>query len=89
MRYDFKTVDMKESVTVHHSNLDSTEDSCTVIDTLEIEKGQNRYQTRLVVAEVRYEIILGITWHNHIKPVVDYIKRSVKIGDEKALRKCD
>lgn len=43
--------------------------------------GAHLYQTRLVIAQVRHDVILGMPWHHDAGAIVDYKRKTVSIGE--------
>lgn len=69
------------TITVKISNSETTEESCTVVDSAEIRIGHHSYRSRFVVADVRHDTILGMPWHSEVLPKVDYKTTTVEIDD--------
>ena len=44
--------------------------------------GGHRYCSNWAVAESRYDVLLGMPWHVHCNPKVDYTSREVVVADE-------
>lgn len=40
------------------------------------------YKSNWVVGDCRYDIILGLPWHVDCKPIIDYERRQVTVGNK-------
>ena len=72
---------MKSKTVVQHSRDGSREESSEVVinGTLRIES--HTYTSNWVVADCRYDVLLGMPWHVANNPQIDYVKRVVKVHD--------
>ena len=46
-----------------------------------LEIQEHQYESRFVVADTRYDIILGTPWHRDVKPKTNYERGIVEIGE--------
>lgn len=44
--------------------------------------GTHEYTSNWVVANARYDVLLGMPWHAAHNPNIDYVNRTVKIGTD-------
>ena len=65
---------------VSHSNQDNVEFSSEVIVNGKIEIGDYTYQSNWIVANCRYDVLLGMPWHRKENPKVDYKNLEVTVG---------
>lgn len=71
----------KTQVKVNHSDKDVSEDANEIVIDAELEIGKMKYRSNWIVANCRYEILLGIPWHIKCKPTMDYGSGCLKLGD--------
>lgn len=71
----------KTSVTIHHSNKKIVEKAEEVIVGAEIGIGSHTYRSNWIVADCRYDILLGMPWNVDCRPSVDYKSKTIKIGN--------
>ena len=72
----------KASVVVNHSNEDTSENSSHVVLNGTLSIGSHTYTSSWVVANCRYDVMLGMPWHVAHNPQIDYVKRNVNVkGD--------
>lgn len=71
----------REDTIISHSDKRYTESSSEIIVDAEIEIGAHRYRSNWVVANCRYDMLLGMPWHEFTNPDTDYIKKTVRVGD--------
>lgn len=64
---------------ISHSDKDYTETSEEVVVDTEIELGTHSYRSNWIVANCRYDLILGMPWHEATNPSVDYVAKTVTI----------
>ena len=72
-------------VQVKHSNIDSIENSSTVILGATLKIGKHSYKSNWLVANCRYDVLLGMPWHVANNPHVDYNDRIIKIGKDELI----
>lgn len=76
----FEIVDKK--VQVNHSKKGTKEDASEVILNGTLNLGNHTYTSHWVVADSRYDVLLGMPWHVANNPSIDYENRTVQIGDD-------
>lgn len=70
------------NVEVRHSEADSVEKSSEVILGATLKIGKHLYKSNWLVANCRYDVLLGMPWHVAHNPRIDYKKRIVKVGPQ-------
>lgn len=78
-RHCFKVVD--DDVLVQHSDKDSNERSSQVVLNGTLKIGNHTYTSNWVVANSRYDVLLGMPWPVAHKPTIQYDTGVVKVGD--------
>ena len=78
-RHCFKVVD--DDVLVQHSDKDSNERSSQVVLNGTLKIGNHTYTSNWVVANSRYDVLLGMPWHVAHNPTIQYDTGVVKVGD--------
>lgn len=74
---------VKETRTLlSHSKVDTTEEASEVVLDAELRLGGHVYRSNFVVADCRYDVILGMPWHKHSLPIIDYDKPAVIVDDK-------
>ena len=68
------------NVEVKHSKSGSLENSTQVIQGATLKVGSHVYQSNWLVANCRYDILLGMPWHVSQNPSIDYEQRTVTVG---------
>lgn len=69
------------SATINHSNRNSVEHSSEIVVDAEIEIGPHKYRSNWVVSDCRYDVLLGMPWHQDTCPKMDYETGELKIGN--------
>lgn len=64
---------------ISHSDKDSSETSNGTVVETEVELGPHRYTSNLVIANCRYDLLLGMPWHFEVKPKTDYNTKIVLV----------
>jgi hypothetical protein len=77
----FKT--MCRNVTVNHSAEDKVEQATQVLLEGNFKMGNHEYVSNFVVANCRYDVLLGMQWHVAQDPKVSYSAREVHVKDVK------
>ena len=72
----------KAKIVVNHSNEDSSETASHIVLNGTLKIGSHTYSSNWVVANCRYDVLLGMPWHVAHNPTVDYVKRVVKGGSD-------
>lgn len=67
--------------TIHHSDKHHVDHSNEIVLNAEIEIGGHRYSSNCVVADCRYDVLLGMPWHEETNPKMNYKTRELKVGD--------
>lgn len=67
---------------VNHSQNGTSEKSSELILSGTLKLGAHKYTSNWVVANARYDVLLGIPWHVAHNPRVDYVQRVVQVGDD-------
>jgi hypothetical protein len=75
----FKT--MCRNVTVTHSAEDRVEQATQIIMDGRLKVGNHEYLSNFVVANCRYDVLLGMPWHVASNPRVSYTAREVQLND--------
>ena len=68
---------------VQHSAKDANERSSQVVLEGTLKIGNHNYSSNWVVADCRYDVLLGMPWHVAHKPIIDYENGIVKVNDQK------
>ncbi len=71
----------KCNVEVSHSQKGSVENSSQAIIGATLQIGKHSYKSNWLVANCRYDVLLGMPWHVAHNPKIDYEKRIVKVGE--------
>lgn len=71
----------KKSAIINHSNSKTTEKASEIVLETEVEIGPLKYRSNWIVADCRYDILLGMPWHVHCKPSIDYETGELKTGN--------
>lgn len=66
---------------INHSSKNSTEKANELVVNTEIQIGDHTYRSNWIVADCRYEILLGMLWHVACCPTIDYCSGMLKTGD--------
>lgn len=66
---------------INHSDKARTETSSEIVIGAEVEIGKHKYTSNWVVANSRYDLLLGMPWHTETNPQTDYDSQSVQVGD--------
>ena len=76
-------------VRVQHSQKETKEEASEVILNGTLRLGAHTYTSSWIVANCRYDVLLGMPWHVAHNPSIDYEKRIFKVGPHviPALRK--
>jgi len=72
----------KATVVVKHSKEELNETASHVVINETLQIGSHAYTSNWVVAECRYEVLLGMPWHVANKPKIDYVKRFVEVDGD-------
>ena len=75
----------KCKIEVRHSKSDSVENSSKVILGATLVVGKHSYKSNWLVANCRYDVLLGMPWHVAFNPNINYEKRIVKVGPDEIL----
>lgn len=67
------------NIEVLHSSNEADEKECTVVDSIVLNIGEHSYESRFVVADTRYDVILGTPWHHDVEPKTNYKDSSIEI----------
>lgn len=62
----------RTSATIRHSSKKVVEKNEEMVIGAEVEIGTHRYSSNWVVADCRYDVMLGVPWHVACQPKVDY-----------------
>lgn len=71
----------KASFTINHSNKGSVEEANEILVDEEIQIGNHQYKTSWIVANCRYDVMLGMPWHVENNPRVDYDSGKIWVGN--------
>lgn len=73
--------EIKQAATsLSHSKRGSTEVASEVVMNAELKMGEHQYASNFVVADCRYDVLLGMPWHKRNSPRIDYTKPMVCVG---------
>lgn len=70
----------KVDTNVTHSKRGSTENATELVVDAELTIGDQKYRSNWVVADCRYDFMLGMPWHRTVLPVVDYSSSLVEVA---------
>lgn len=70
----------KSHYVVSHSNQGSTEDTDEMVYDTEVQIGSHRYRSNWVIADCRYDVLLGMPWHVETNPGVSYDPKQLHVG---------
>lgn len=76
----FKTI--RRNVKVNHSDDDRVEQATQIILDGRLKVGNHEYLSNFVVANCRYDVLLGMPWHVASNPQVSYPARVVQLKDD-------
>lgn len=68
-------------VNINHSYRKVVEEASEVVVDGLVEIGNLKYKSNWIVADCRYDILLGMPWHVECTPTVDYRTRTLKAGN--------
>lgn len=71
----------KEQSVISHSDKDYIETSSDIVVDAEVEIGCYKYRSNWVVANSRYDMLLGMPWHEEANPDTDYSSKTVWVGN--------
>ena len=72
----------KSRVIVQHSRDGSEEESSYMVINGTLKIGSHAYTSNWIVAECRYDVLLGMPWHVASNPLIDYERRIVRVDDD-------
>lgn len=58
--------------TINHSNKNSVEETNEIVIDAEVEIGSHKYRSNWIVSDCRYDVLLGMPWHNDVCPRMNY-----------------
>ena len=67
------------NITISHSKKGTTEKSVQMARSATIRVGSTTYTGNWAIADCRYDVLLGMPWHEHFSPKVDYTDRTVMV----------
>lgn len=73
---------INQPVTINHSEKDEEETVNEVVINAEIKLGNLTYNSNWAIGNIRYDVILGVPWHEHYNPDIDNDTKQVRIGHE-------
>lgn len=68
-------------MSISHSSRQFEEETTDLIESSKLKIGLHCYESRFVVADTRYDVILGTPWHKDVSPTADYDANSIRIAD--------
>ena len=68
-------------IEVQHSSKESSEFATRIVLGATLEIGNHAYKSNWLVANCRYDVLLGMPWHVEIKPKIDYEKKNFMVGN--------
>ena len=71
---------LPQVVDVCHSSQDANEQGCELVENAKIEIQDHRYDSNFVLADTRYDALLGTPWHHDVQPKPNYETGEVEIG---------
>lgn len=69
---------INSNTSINHSNKETHEFATEVVLDAEVEIGTHKYRSNWAVANCRYDMLLGILWHQDFNPSVNYSTKQVK-----------
>ena len=75
--HSFKWIPCKTKV--NHSNKESNETATKLILGATLQIGDHSYRSNWLVANCRYDVLLGMPWHVENNPLVDYNKKTFSL----------
>lgn len=73
--------------TISHSDKDQIETSSEIVLDAKVQIGDHFYRSNWVVANGRYDLLLGTPWHYTNEPTTNYENGRVTIGDVILMRR--
>ena len=71
---------METNVVVNHSNEGTSENASRFVLNGTLRIGSHTYTLNWVVANCRYDVLLGMPLHVAHNPQIDFVKRNVTVG---------
>lgn len=68
------------NVSLSHSSNESEELGCNMTNMVTVRIGEHEYKSRFILANTRYDVILGTPWHKDVQPLSNYTQNIVRIG---------
>ncbi len=81
MRHKDIFVTRPSEVSLLHSSFGLSEMNRKLVDTASVKIGTHEYNSKFVLGDTRYDVILGTPWHKDMKPTTKYDKNEVRIND--------
>lgn len=66
---------------ISHSNKQSSEVTNRVVPKTKVQIGDHVYESNWAVANTRYDLLLGMPWHEAVEPTIDYERKIIKVND--------
>ena len=66
---------------IQHSSQKATEKGKVILKDVCVSVGPHTYRSNFVVADCRYDVLLGMPWHVENEPTVNYKEKTVKLSD--------
>lgn len=73
---------IESRVSLAHSSESTEEADCEMVEMVTLKIGGHAYQSRFLLANTRYDVILGTPWHKDVMPRACYDEQKVVIGDQ-------
>lgn len=64
---------------INHSNKNTTKEANEVVLNTPVQIGSHIYHSNWIVADCRYDILLGMPWNVQCKPKIDYVTGSLRV----------
>lgn len=71
---------LPQSVEVCHSSQDADEQNCKLVENAKVQIHDHRHVSNFVLADTRYDAVLGTPWHRDVHPKTNYETGEVEIG---------
>jgi len=69
-----------QEIKIRHYNKSSTESSVKIVKDTTVWIGEHCYQSNWAVADIKYDILLGMPWHSENAPQTEYENQIVTVG---------
>ena len=73
---------IEKRVEIYHSNRQNTEMATQIVVNARLSCGEHVYRSNFTVANCRYDVLLGMSWHVDCKPRIKYEVPQVAVADQ-------